>query len=307
MLSDEKKLWVTELYQEGRSVSEIVAETNISRASVYRIISDFDTDNETDETEVQYDRRLYLNAQNYDIEDNESESDDYDNFETEDDEIETVSQTGYENVSKVSQSSFETADKGFETPPPPAAAASPVNAEVEKLRLQLEHEREMEQLRQQGRRQELEAQRLAQEERKLALEETRLKRKSKAEQQQLLQQAKEEQQMNQALLRRFQKLLNQFTEATESTPLNQEQLADWLERWEDVNEEIILRAEEQEVEYEDWLAGQTSSLLIDMLEDALERIEQSFWHTTTHLEFNDEQQAILEAARQSYALDQSAM
>lgn len=307
MYSLEDKQRVVTLYSEGRSAVDIAEETGISRATVYRILQEFEIDYEEDPDDFEtsdYQSPLAADEEHYYPSD---DLDDSETFETEDDEIETASQTGFETVSKVSQSSFETANKGFETPPSPAAVPSPVNAEVEMLRLQLEHERQMEQLRQQGRKQELEAQRLAQEGRKLTLEETRQKRVSKAEQQQLLQQAKEEQQVNQALLRRFQKLLNQFTEATESTPLNQEQLADWLERWEDVNEEIILRTEEQEVEYEDWLAGQTSSLLIDMLEDASERIEQSFWHTTTHLEFNDEQQAILESARQSYALDQSAM
>ena len=305
MYKPQEKYRVLELSQNGWSANKIAAETGMSRATVYRILQEVETSEEEEHDNFETDEYGSSLVEDDDDHYPTDDSEGSETYEIDEDENEIASHIGSETVSNKSQSSPETVNHDFETPLP-ASVPSPVNPEVEKLRLQLAHEREMEKLRQQARRQELEGERLAQESRKLALQETHLKRESKVHQEQLLQQAKLAQQTNQALLRRIQRTLTELLKVTEEEKLNQEEISQWIEQWEALSEGIMLRAEELEEDEQNWLVNQATDMILEALVEASEQIENSFWDTTATIEWDEKQLQLLQVTQQAYALNQPA-
>lgn len=303
MYTLEDKQQVLTLSNTGWSVADIADETGISRATVYRILNEFENEDETETLDTNSNTWFHADG----ADNTYSQEGEYalKDFEIEDDDEDVVSQNDDRAFSNLSQNYAESPENAFEMPPHPPSLPS-ADPEVEKLRLQLAHEQEMEKLRQQADLRNIERENIALKARKLALQEAEQKRADKTYQQQLLKQAKQEQQTNQALLRRIQQAVSKLLKVSNQEKLTQAALEQLEEDWQELSEDIALRAEVLEEDYQDWLVGQAVQIVLENLETAYHEIESSFWNTMTLLTWDDEQIALLKSAGQAYALNQRA-
>ena len=194
-----------------------------------------------------------------------------------------------------------------ETPPshaPQHSSEKSFDPEVEKLRLRLDHEQEIEKLRQQAYSQELEGRRLAQEDRKLAISEAQLRRETKAYQDQLMQQAKQELQKSKVLLQRTQQSIVQVLQASEEDKFTLDTIHKWEVIFEELEGDIQERAEELEEDHEEWLVWSATQLVLKVLAEHYHQIERSFLSSSDYIEWSDDQLKELQTTQQAYALNQ---
>ena len=170
---------------------------------------------------------------------------------TDENEYEPPSHFSYSQVSSPSQDDLDYDDETQnETAPRPLprvdeAYSPPFDPEVEKLRLQLEHDREMEKLRQQGRTQELEELRLQNEAYPLELEDKKLQNKNRLKQKKLMIQALQKQQESKKLLSEIKQAVRGLLEESQQLDYSTSDLETLFKSFADLKEQVEILMQSQ--------------------------------------------------------------
>lgn len=310
MYTEEEKEDISRLNEAGWTVAEIVNETGVSRATVYRILkeAEIDSSNETYESE----QELSFPSSHSPPHDEETES----LVGLQVGEFGAEWGTTQDKKSQMAVSSLSQNPSGFNTKnytqdvssqrpdKLPTEKVGQADPEVEMLRLKLEHEREMEKLRQLGQRQALEEEKLRNEAYRLKLQEKQLEQINQEHQRRLLEQAAQQQQVDKKLLakikRETQKLLHESQENEYSVAELKELEAIFVI----LQEQTEAVALERDEDYQNWLVWNALVAIVSTLENTQRRITKIFFATAVPLDWSEDEQTLAEKATGAYALDQ---
>ena len=306
MYTDEDKQQVVELSRDGWKVADIMSETGMSRATVYRILNDYENEDDegSDTCDTEEEDWSEASASNHtQFQGNYHPSDTYENNHCFSD---TPSQNISQGFSNSSQDNFDTDEKPDETPQSTLRFSSRAseNPEVEMLRLRLEHDREMEKLRQQANAQELEELRLRNKAQELALEKERLRKENQLEQGELLKQAESRRKADKKLLVEIKHEIEKLDAESEDSVFTTDELESYYDSFIKLRRQIEERAIEHEEKYDTWLIWNVVVDVIAVLEDATYRINNNFFSTNAELQWPTEDREVIETALNCYALNQ---
>jgi AraC-like DNA-binding protein len=303
MYTEVEKDHVLTLFESEWTVAEIIEEVGMSKATVYRILKEVGARNENETFET-----------------HNSSSQNSPSLPPNEDELTDVAQLGRKTadqppsnpatpsqttVSSKSQNRLNNEELAqTATSEPPFGNAAHVDSEVEKLRLRLEHEREMEKLRQQGRAQELEEMRLSNETYELKLQEERLRQQNNAHQRTLAKQALQQHQVTKRLLSKTKQEIQALLEESQQSDYSTSDLKKLHESFTDLKEQIEEVEEERGEEIYDGLVWGVLEIILATVEKALKQRSNSFLLSLSSLKWTEDEAELLEKAVSAYGFDQ---
>ena len=311
MYTKEEKDEVLNLSEDGWDVSDIVARTEMSRATVYRILKEIEEENETEYFETTDETSQYSPhpplpyndpSEAYNVEEQEAEEEHDDEYN-----YEALSQSS---VSGLSQTRFnrnnETNDESESQLPVLSQKdrGGYIDSEVEMLRLNLEHERKMEKLRQQGRVQELERMRLENEAYQLELQEKQLQQQDRERQRVLLEEADRQRQASKKLLTTIKRELQKLQKESQRFEYSESDLEELSNTFISLQNQVEKMALEQDEDVNEWLVWHALKYVLITINDTSERISRNLFSNSSSLRWTKENESLVEKAADSVLLNQ---
>lgn len=308
MYTEEAKNEVLHLSEAGWEVNDIVNKTEMSRATVYRILKEAESgleDFETEDKISQYSTPPYDNSQRetHDVaehikEEQEEWGGDY----------RQLSQLA------TAASSQNRLNDGNETqyndPEPSVPVPSHqdrdeyVNPEVEMLRLNLEHERKMEKLRQQSREQELQEMKLRNEACQLQLQEKQLQQQDRDRQRTLLEEADRQRQVSKTMLAKIKRAVQKLRRESYESEYSIANLEELIKTFSQLREQIQALASERDEETKDWLVWHTLETVLATIGTTIDRISRNLFSNALAIRWKQEDKMLLEETIAAVMLNQ---
>ena len=309
MYTEEEKNEVLNLNKEGWGVSDIVARTEMSRATVYRILK------ETEENETApYKEEVDEMSQNSSLLHYDTPPEAYNEEEQVSDEDE---EGGYD-YDPLSQSSTSAPsqnrlnsenDTQYETPKtqPPSYHQDThayLNPKVEMLRLRLVHEREMEKLRQQARALELEETKLRNEASQLQFQEKQLQQQDRDYQKKLLEEADKQRHTSKKLLAKIKQAVQKLHQEGRRAEYSVADLEELRKTFTHLQKQVEKVAGEQNEDAEAWLVDHMLGRMLTTIEATTERIARNLFSNSLSLRWEEEDELLLERTVNAVILNQ---